>query len=425
MVEIKLHKGQLEIFKDLHRFRVAVMGRRFGKTRLGLTELVLASLRFPGEIDKLSPETVMGALPTLAQARPLLWEPLVSWAEGELAPYVAKIDRVNFTLFMRNGKPPIRIRGANDRNGDGLRGSRILYLLADEFQDWKPGIFDTVVSPAMADTPGSRALMTGTPKGKLNHLYEWYMREHTDPVNYRSFNMPTVVNPLKSLQEKVEADKLIMPSRSWRQEYYASFEEYPGKIFYDLDEDNRIDKAPGDYDQTILGVDFGDVNPAFVVWGRRSGYWYYLEGWQPQDGVPVAQPTQDSQLVRLATKWNPAITLCDPSRSSAILGIRALGREHDIPGLSKALAGYNPIEEGLYQVHSLIHQKRLLFPRVAPDVPDRGYVSPEKAYGLFSSYHRPTDPNGNVVDDKVAEGQDDHIVDASRYALSRKDGAKL
>jgi hypothetical protein len=398
------------------------MGRRYGKSRLLIWELILRALSFPGEIDPVSPETVIGALPTLVQAKKILWQPLVSLAETSLAPVVKKINRSDFRIDFHGNKPSIVIAGANDSNGDRLRGLRIYFAGCDEYQDWKPGILETVLMPAMADTAGSRALLTGTPKGRLNHLFSLFEMVKQNPAEYAAFNHPTLTNPLISRVE-VEAAKKRLPPRIFRQEYEASFEDFPGKIYTSLDNENQYHEIlEKDWLTTaILGIDWGDVNPALVVLGQLGNSWVYLEGWHSDTGQPVPQTVLDAELVRLSTKWEVSGSFADPSRPSSILGVRTLGKQYNLPGLRNCVAGFNRIWEGIAQVHSLIVQNRLLFLTDEPEVRRPGLVTGNDAYLLAEAYHKTTNKEGQVIED-VAPGQDDHILDALRYALSVKTG---
>lgn len=399
------------------------MGRRYGKSRLLIWELILRALAFPGEIDPVSPETVIGVLPTLVQAKKILWQPLVSLAETTLAPVVKKINRSDFRIDLKGGKPSIVIAGANDSNGDRLRGLRIYFAGCDEYQDWKPGILETVLMPAMVDTPGSRALLTGTPKGRLNHLYHLFELAIQNPAEYAAFNHPTLINPLISRVE-VEAARKRLPPRIYRQEYEASFEDFPGKIYTSLDSDNYYHEGLEKtwLTATILGIDWGDVNPALVVLGKLGNSWAYLEGWQSETGQPVPPTVLDAELVRLATKWEVSGAFADPSRPSSILGVRTLGKQYNLPGLKNCVAGFNRIWEGIAQVHSLLVQNRLLFPTDEPEVRRPGLVTGKDAYLLAEAYHKSVDKDGLVLED-VAPGQNDHILDALRYALAVKTGA--
>jgi len=433
MIPISLHEAQREIFMHPARFRTTVNGRRFGKTRLIQWEIVRAALSFPGTIDRQSPQVVLGALPTLQQAKGILWRPLAALFEGTaLSKYAYKINHSDHTIYLRDGKPPIVIRGANDQNGDRMRGNRIWFLAADEYQDWKPDIFSTVCRPAMADTLGSRGIFTGTPKGKLNHLYKMYLRAEQFPQIYASWNKPTSSNvTIPNLEEELEEARRTLPPRLFRQEYEASFEDFEGKIFSELDEDNRVTllSRTGMPDGiNVLGIDWGDVNPALVVLNRDpSGLWSYLEGWQgnfsleSQGGSPVTTPMLHREIVRLAQKYNIVNTFCDPSRPASILEVRALGADHNQPGLKRAIGGNNAIQDGIDYVHSLIYQKRLLFPAVDAISPynrklSQWHVTPDEAVQLFAAYHRKKNKDGIITED-VADGQNDHIIDATRYAL--------
>lgn len=420
-LNLGLHKGQMAIYNSTASEVLAVCGRRFGKTRFNTVSMALDALGFPGEIDPLSPQVILGALPTLAQAKLLLWDPLVNlFSDGPLASTVESINRSTYTIRLKGNKPPIVIRGANDQNGDRLRGLKLYRAYCDEYQDWKAGIRENILLPALADTPGSKSKYTCTPKGKQNVAY--LLAQELKTTGGDVFQMPSWVNPSKALQEAIAKARVTMPPRTFRQEFGAEFEDFPGRIYYELSEANLVMDEPGTYDLVVLGHDFGDVNPAIVAIGRSNGTWYVLEGWWPQGGQPVPQPTVDSELVRLARKYDAKVVLCDPSRPSSILGVRALGQAHGLEGLRAARMGYNPIEEGIQQVHSLIYQKRLLFPRNVLNDPRaslNGYHSPKDIWEELSSYHRETDSLGNVLE-KVADGQQDHLTDALRYALAAK-----
>lgn len=423
--DVKFHEGQelIHAARDT-KVRSACMGRRFGKTNLAIKEAIMDSLLFPGEIDPLAPQVVLMALPTLQQAIPLIWEPLVALAEGPLAPYVRRVDRVRHTLHFKGDKPPIRVRGANDRNGDGLRGCRIYSFKGDEIQDFLPGIFDTIVLPAMADTPGSTALLTFTPKGKLNHSYELFQRAETDPANYKSFQLPTLMNPFIPAEE-VERFRATMPERLFRQEFEATFESFPARIYYELDSRNWVDRLPEKFLFTALGVDWGSVHPAVTCWGFHEGRWYHLESWCNDSGVAVPPDVHEAHIIRLALKYNSKATYCDPSQPSLILKLRQIGSDRGIRALAPdaCIAGYNPISEGTTQVHEYVNAKTLLFPLQEYDnVRYPGRVTSKQLYEQMESYHWRTDRNGVIVDGTVAEGQHDHVLDGTRYLLARKLG---
>lgn len=419
VVPFKLHKAQREIFSCSKRFRVTVNGRRFGKTALGVTELLIRGLSYPHKVDPKFPVFVLGILPTASQARTVIWKPLVNICESkEFKPLVKVVNRTAMEIILVNNVI-IRVAGANDNGGDRLRGIKVYFAWFDEMQDIKPIAFEEVVRPAMSDTEGSRALFTGTPKGKQNILYRLYEKSQVD-LEWQFFNYPTWCNP-KISKAEIEQARATLPTRLFAQEYEASFVDFPGKIYSELDGDNKYFGDLPKFDLVVMGVDFGDLHPNLSVLGRSKRTWYFLESWSPNANPKDAQPVPDtvlhSNIRRLVKKWSVYSTYCDPSRPSSILGIRSLG---DDPGLRNAVAGYNPIWEGIGQIHSLITQKNLLFTAGHHDK-IKDSLDGQEAFTLHESYHRLQDKNGDFTDN-VADGFFSHCCDATRYALATKAG---
>jgi hypothetical protein len=417
-MQFSLHRGQIQVFKSRAKVRSIVAGRRTGKSRLLIYELLNAALSYNEPVDPISPQTVLGALPTLAQAKSILWKPLVSLCESpSIAPAVKNINLTDHRIDFY-GKPSIYITGANDRDGDGMRGKRLLFAGLDEYADMKRGMLEAVIFPAMADTPGSRCLVSGTPKGRANHFYQLFQRAVSDPDTYASFQLPTWVNNVTpGLIDEIRRAKRILPPRLFRQEYMAMFEAYPGMVYEELSEQNYCDELPETFDTTWLAVDFGDRHPAVIALGVKDNIVYYLDGWEPDGSSVIAEPVFQDHIADLGRTWGVRGCYCDPSRPSSILSIRDVGARLGIPGLTKAIAGYNPIEDGITQVHSLIYQRRLRIPRVNRRAV--GNVSGNDLYLKLESYHRDADMLGNVLP-TIANGQDDHILDCIRYGCSDK-----
>lgn len=412
-IPIRLHKAQREIFSCPRRFRVVVSGRRFGKTALVLSEMLIRALTYPAKVDPRFPVYVLGALPTANQARVVLWRPLVSICDNPDYRYLIKsINRTSMEITLVNNVV-IRIAGTNDNNGDRLRGLKIYFACLDEMQDIRPAAFYEVIRPAMSDTIGSRVLFTGTPKGRQNVLYDLY---NTSSPDWQSFNYPTWSNPTIP-RDEIEQARVSLPPRLFTQEYEASFVDFPGKIYSELDNNNKYFGELPRFDLVVMGVDFGDLHPSLNILGRSGGCWYYLEGWSPnsnpRDAQPIPDPVLHSHIHRLARKWSVSHIYCDPSRPSSILAIRHLGYPN-------VVAGYNPVWEGITQVHKLISTKMLLFTSGHADRV-QGSLDGLGAYQLVEAYHRVQDRDGNYTD-QVADGFFSHTCDGIRYALATRLG---
>ncbi len=416
-----LHDAQREIFNDPNRYRVCVNGRRFGKSRLVLEELIRAALGFTGIMSATSPQVVLGTLPTAVQARPILFKPLVNlFTDTNLKYFVDKINLTEMRIDIL-GKPSIRIAGANDRGGDRLRGNRIYFIAMDEAQDTHSVVWNEVVMPAMADTEGSRAFFSGTPKGKQNFLYD-LSRMPEKEEGWAFFNFPTSSNPTIP-REEIERARRVLAPKVFEQEFEASFTNFEGQWYSELDSLNMHEDAQlPHFDLVVLGVDFGDLHPAAAVWAREpiEQCWYYLAGWSPnsysKENQPVPREMFDNAIRRLVEQYKVQLIFCDPSRPSEILSIRKLGSN---PAFKSAVEGFNGIQEGIGQVHNLIFQKKLMFCKHSAFV-DRDAVDGTLAYEFHQSYTRVK--KDEYLTDEPEDGLHTHIVDASRYALAIKKG---
>lgn len=423
-----LHPAQKTIFTDKTRFRVAVNGRRFGKSRLVLDELINASLSYTGEMSKTSPQMVLGCLPTAVQARQILFKPLVElFTTTDLQYAVEKINLSNMTIALK-GKPTIKVVGANDRNGDRLRGNRILFIALDEMQDISPVAWIEVVRPAMSDTVGSRALFTGTPKSKLNYLYDLSQQEQLFPGEWKFFNYTTADNPFVSRREIAQA-KLTLPPRVYEQEYEASFVNFTGQIWDNLDSCNIVqpDTTPTHFDLVVMGLDWGDKYPSAVVCGldRLSNCWYLIDSWSPnvnlkRDPETITRSEFQRCVSALVLKHDVDRIFADPSQPSSILAVRDFG---DHRGFKSCVAAFNPIAEGTTQVGNLVYQNRLLVSMFVPSEQEAatGYLSGHRVYEFMQSYHWETNRQG-ILTEVPADGLFAHTCDALRYALAHKGG---
>jgi hypothetical protein len=423
-IPIKLHDAQRQIFLDPHRFRVTCNGRRFGKTALGVNELIIRALSYTGDYDPAFPVTVLGVLPSATQARTVLWKPLYNVLTSKGFSHLVEpkgINKTSMSITLIN-KVTIKIVGANDNGGDSLRGMKLLFVLLDEMQDIKAEAFWEVIRPAMSDTEGSRALLTGTPKGKQNVLYDMKLLADSDP-EWAFFSFPTWANPVISADEIAKA-RASLPARIFSQEYEANFVDFPGKFYSELNIDNKYYGDLPKFDLTIMGVDFGDIHPSLNVLGRSKRQWYYLEGYSPnadkRSQQPITDPVFHANVKRLVKKWSVKAIYADPSRPSAILAIRNLGDE---PGYRNCVAGYNRIAEGISQVHALIAQNNLLFTTGHNDkVSDS--LDGMDAYLLVEAYHRKVGKDG-IFTDEPEDGYFSHTNDGLRYALALSGGAVL
>jgi phage terminase large subunit len=248
-----LSKAQRMIADAPFRFRVACCGRRFGKTHLALREIA----KFAAQPD----QKVIYVAPTYRMAKNILWKKLkrkltsINW--------VKKVNETELSLELVNGSE-IQLKGAD--NYDSLRGTGNNFIVLDEIADMHPEAWYEVLRPTLSDT-GGHALFLGTPKG-MNHFKDLFDNAQTKS-NWVSFQF-TTLDGGNVPEDEVEAARQDLDSRTFKQEYLATFENFSGIVAYSFGSHNiKPAEQINPNEQLILGTDF-NVNPMSCCVMRRT-----------------------------------------------------------------------------------------------------------------------------------------------------------
>lgn len=251
-----LSQGQKAIAQSNKRFRVAICGRRFGKTHLAIRELAYHA-RMP---DK----KLFYVAPTYRMAKQIVWDKLkyrlidLNW--------VKKTNESDLSLELVNGSK-ISLRGAD--NYDSLRGVGLDFVVLDEFAMIDEKAWKEVLRPTLSDTGGS-ALFISTPMGQGNWAYDMYQKSADDPDNWASWQFTTIDGGNVPVEE-IEAAKRDLDERTFRQEYLATFETFSGRIYYSFDRALNVRKYEGNTPDVIyVGMDF-NIDPMSAVVATRIG----------------------------------------------------------------------------------------------------------------------------------------------------------
>lgn len=367
-----------------------------------------------------SPPVVLLAEPTMVMARKLLWKPLTNLLKGH--KLVDSINKSEFTISFKNPNPhrfympDIIVMGLNDSDGDRARGSRLWHIGCDEWQDWKPSILNEIIQPALADTEGSTALFTFTPKGKMNHTYEAFENAITaDPAVWQAFKYRSIDNPYLKL-EAIELLRQTLTPRLFRQEMEASFETFEGQFFETLGANHIISASdlPDNFTHRILGVDWGAVNPrALVVCGvirDRHYHWFVVDEWRvprQEQGQAILEERFIRECHKLATKWQVNYAYADPSRPDAIKALRQYKLDENAKNyLAETRGAVNEFIKGIDLLSSDFYHERIKIVETLPQF-----------FEECQSYHRKRDKYGNVTEDE-ADNQVTHGIDCLRYAIA-------
>lgn len=245
------------------RFRVAVCGRRFGKTFLAVSEIRRA-VRLAVEKGVSPDNEIWYGAPSFKQAKRVFWRRLKraipeDWRDG-------KPNETECSITVKSGHV-IRIVGLD--NYDALRGSGLWFFVGDEWADSPVDAWTEVIRP-MLSTAGGHALFIGTPKG-YNHFYTFYTYgDASGEPDWWSCLYTTRMGGNVPLEE-IEAAKRSMPARQFRQEYDAGFEETAGRVYYAFSRAETVRDCPYDARSSLhVGMDF-NVNPmSATIWQEQA-----------------------------------------------------------------------------------------------------------------------------------------------------------
>ena len=283
------HPGQQEILKSPARFKVLACGRRWGKSELGLIEILRAA--------HLEHKRCWWVAPSYQMADQI-WRDLVN-AVKHLKDVV--ISRTQRRIDLPKGGV-IAIRSAH--NPDKLRGDGLDFVVLDEAARMPANIWHDVIRPMLAKTRGLARFLS-TPKGR-NWFWERH-RDGDDPLKeeWQSFHYPTAQSALVDPDE-LEGIQQNTPQHIWETEYEAKFTDDRGQVFRGI----SAAVAPAPYDEPqpghayVAGVDWGRSKDytAIAVLDAGNGKMVALERFNQ-----VGWELQRDRLTQIVDKWRPQV----------------------------------------------------------------------------------------------------------------------
>ncbi len=234
------HIGQRRVHDDPARFKVLACGRRWGKTRLGVHECLDVAAQ-GGRAWWVSPSYKTGEVG---------WRPLRDMG-AKIGAEVRRVDRqINLP-----GAGSVTVRSAD--NPDSLRGEGLDFVVLDECAFISEDAWLEALRPALSDRQGG-AMFISTPKGRNWFWRLWQRGQDGDDGEWASWHFPTSDNPYIPDSE-IEAARLDMPDRFFRQEYLAEFMDDAGGVFRHVMEAATAtaqDERIPDGRQYVIGADW-------------------------------------------------------------------------------------------------------------------------------------------------------------------------
>lgn len=386
-----LHPAQNKIAEDLHRFRVLVCGRKFGKTSLASEEIKGASI-------SLNDQRVMYMAPTLLDARRLMWDRL----KKELSPVIKYENDSRLELKVRTvkGGTSFIFLGSWELVNN-YRGDEFNLIVPDEAQDYRNFFvgWQESMRPTLTPRKGS-ALFMGTPKG-YNHLYDLYNKQEEDK-DFKSFRFTTYDNPYVPVEE-IEKAKVELTEDRFSQEYLADFRKMEGLVYKEfrrethvysddaLSKNARITKV-----LSLVGIDWGYTNPCAIIHcykDRDAHYWIVSEYYKTQ--------RTDDEITEYAKSLGATYYYPDPAEPDRVDKLR---RNHlNVRDVS------NDIEAGINAVRALFKANRVHI-----------HSSCINLISELETYHYP-EKKSDKNEPELPVDEHNHALSSLRYMLYMQD----
>lgn len=277
---------RLAYWQSKARFPIAAAGRRSGKTLLSQGKL----FHRLWDVKPWNDARYFFAGPTRDQAKRIAWQRMLDMIQD--SPNASRILNINLsdliiTLGIDKGKTSsLHIVGLDSpqrMEGVGWDGG-----IGDERADWKAGIWNANIRPALADRKGF-CYIIGTPdfEGPSSEEFkEQFELGLAGQQGYESFTWPSreVVSA-----EEIEAARKDSPPNIFRQEYEASFESTPGRAYPDFTRTRHVVNSEFNKEfPLIAGCDFNRVHHTWGAYQYYEGRYWIIDDLYVNNGTVEA-----------------------------------------------------------------------------------------------------------------------------------------
>lgn len=438
-----LHEKQKLIAKSKARFKVIVCGRRFGKTILGVREVIKGAIEDPGVYYWIGPN-----YPEITNSR--AWPILKELASqlNEVMPGIEIRESDRMAKFPNGSE--IWIKSAVDP--DSLRGGGPKGIVLDEYAQHREDLWIDILRPALMDHQGW-AIFIGTPRGK-NWAYRLFESAKVWQ-GWECWSMPTAItedgtpqtpvigtnNPMLKIEELELTRQQRGSDNTYAQEILAEFGASQYLVFPEVSPDIHEwrDKLP-EFVGIYGGMDFGgdgiEAHKSTVVLaGRTVRDELIVFATFKQAGPNIAERQlnwcfeQDEKLKVLAkvsrTQYRQPIYRADKSQTNGIQHMRNMGLV-----VWNSKGGKDSVETGVEYMHQRFRTRMMVrsggdgrTPRMSPTL--YWYQHGEGAHFVRDDlmkyrYYEPK--SEDEVQKKNPMKVDDDLIDALRYLVEGVEG---
>lgn len=268
------HEVQQTIHDSNARFRVAVLGRRAGKTRLASEEV--AELLFNPAFRN---QRIWITAPHFNLTDLVFRE---VWAIMQQHIPATSIIEARYTdqkrIIRTRWGSSVECKSAD--NEKSLVGEELDLLILDECAKIKFRAWEQHLRPTLSSRTG-RALFITTPEGR-NWVYDLFKRgQSPGSKDWESFTSSSACNPHGGVRADMELARDEMTPETYDQEYEAAFVSRKGLVYKQFSHTHHVikpEQLPKTFSEVMCGIDYGFVNPsALLVIGIRDGRYYVLD----------------------------------------------------------------------------------------------------------------------------------------------------
>lgn len=245
-----------------HKYYILNIGRQFGKTMLGINQMLYWAINDKGcNIGWVTPIYKQGKKVFTELEKVTRSSGLFEYDKSELI-----VRGFNSTISFFSGERP-----------DNIRGNTFDYLIIDEFAFTREELWSEVLSATVL-VKGKKVLFISTPKGK-NHFYQLSLQPNYDE-RYKYFHFTSYDTPFINALD-LEERKRSLPSHVFKQEYLAEFIDSSSGLFSNV---RDCIFTPIESKQYFGGVDIGradDYTVLSIV--NENNQQVYCERWRQDE----------------------------------------------------------------------------------------------------------------------------------------------
>ena len=336
-----LHPAQAAFWKDKARFKVAICGRRAGKTSLAYRGLLQGMCSHPNTI-----QAYIGV--TRESAKRLAWNPLRRLAKQHGLPI--QFNKVELIAYHANGSELWILGADKEEDMDKMRGAAYKRVVIDEAASYRAFIermVNEVIEPALGDHRGDLWLM-GTPgRTAAGYFYDASTKapgfEKFAVHKWTVMDNPYFLEPEEWLTDLRERNGWGLEHPTYQREYLGEWCRDDSALVYKYENEKNLAEDLPDTPDTytyVLAMDFGVVDPtAFVIlaYHPHDPCVYVVESYKKAD----LGPTDVSEHIRLLQDRYARLTDREPITAfETIVG--------DTGGMGKAYAKELQSRHGIY-----------------------------------------------------------------------------